>query len=259
MISKVKRLKWHGRWDARLKNLFARDGTLRRADTWILSVALALLILFFTGEILCGIRQASANKVTPLLRAALLTVICALFYLGSRLRAKHTDGDRLTPRLFVLFFFLYLYLLLTVTLTDKALGRVLDLTAPTAEQRAYYLEHFVNLHPFRSIYRVYLQGFFKGYIHGYYVLLNLLGNLLAFMPLSFFLPLFFKSQRRWYVLIPTVMLTVIVIEALQLWLMVGSCDVDDLILNTLGAVLMMLLLKLPTLRRWCRRWEDTFR
>ncbi|MBQ9131904.1 MAG: VanZ family protein [Clostridia bacterium] len=232
-----------------MKHPFAKGGILRRADTWILSSALALLILFFVGEILYGIRQYPVSKATPLVRTALLSVICAIFYLGSRLRARHTDGDRLTHRLFVLFFFLYLYLLLTVTLTDKALGRVLDLSAPTAEQRAYYLEHFVNFRPFHSIYQVYIRGFFKGYIHGYYVLLNLLGNLCAFMPLSFFLPLLFKSQRRWYVLIPTVALSVIAIEALQFWLMVGSCDVDDLILNTLGAWLTYALLKIPPLRR----------
>lgn len=66
---------------------------------------------------------------------------------------------------------------------------------------------------------------------------NLLGNILLFIPLGLFPPLLFpKMQRFWKVTVLTAGIMAAV-ELAQMLLLVGTCDVDDLILNVTGAAL----------------------
>lgn len=218
----------------------SRKTILCRADLWILIVAAILLALFALHEMTAH----TANR--PLTRALLLVVICLLFYAGGYLLAERTGNQRILKGFFLLFFFLYLYLLLSFTLLDPSMGRGDNSVYDQIEQtRKAYVSRFVNLVPLRSIYHVYIKGFLGGYVNAYYTLLNLLGNIFALMPLAFFLPYFFPAQKKWYLFLPTVLLTVILIEALQYLFMIGSCDIDDLILNAGGAFLFFLFLKLP--------------
>lgn len=217
---------------------------LAHADLWILTLAALALAVFFAYEI------AVRNTKMPISRSLLLCVICLLFYLGGYLLSKRTGNRLVLKRLFLLFFILYGYLLLSLTLLDPSMGRgensVYGHMKPT---RATYTERFVNLVPLRSIYHVYIKGFLKGYVNAYYTLLNLLGNVVALMPLAFFLPYLFPRQRKWYLFLPTVTAVVLLIEFLQYLFMIGSCDVDDLILNAGGAFLFFLFLNIPTVKK----------
>lgn len=66
---------------------------------------------------------------------------------------------------------------------------------------------------------------------------NLFGNVIMFIPLGFLLPLVFgKLRKLWKVLLITALIITFV-EILQLFTLVGSCDIDDLILNLLGAAM----------------------
>lgn len=69
------------------------------------------------------------------------------------------------------------------------------------------------------------------------VLINLLGNVVCFMPLGFMLPVL--SQRRWKGIRTTLLccLASVIVELTQLVSKLGSCDVDDVLLNTLGGFL----------------------
>lgn len=68
-------------------------------------------------------------------------------------------------------------------------------------------------------------------------IVNLGGNVIMFIPLGFFLPaLFPKLGKLWRTLLAAA-LTVIAVETAQLFLLVGSCDIDDLLLNLLGAAI----------------------
>jgi hypothetical protein len=53
---------------------------------------------------------------------------------------------------------------------------------------------------------------------------------------------------------PTLILSVVTVELLQFIFMVGSCDVDDLILNVTGGMLFFLFLRLPPLSRMADRF-----
>ncbi|MDE7121313.1 MAG: VanZ family protein, partial [Oscillospiraceae bacterium] len=64
---------------------------------------------------------------------------------------------------------------------------------------------------------------------------NLAGNLALFFPMGIFLPYFFKKQRHpfWFCLTLTVMICGA--EMIQALTLLGKCDIDDYILNMLGA------------------------
>ena len=95
----------------------------------------------------------------------------------------------------------------------------------------------LNLMPFRTL-RLFF-GLLRDH-RPYLVrtaLINLLGNVVMFVPLGLFLPLIFlRLQKLWRTLF-TVTLLIAVVEIAQLFTLLGSCDVDDLILNLLGAAL----------------------
>lgn len=229
-----------------MKRFGERIRSLFHADILVIFVASLFLILFAVAEVWGASRGA---PITPLYRTSILILICLLFYFGSLLNKQRTHSHRLLSGLFWLYFALYLYLLLNVTLLDASLGRWTLLPSAEENLREYYMEWYVNLKPFHSIYEIYIQGFIKGYVNEYYTLLNLLGNLCAFMPLAFFLPRFFKTQRRWYCLLPTVLLLICAVEGIQLLFMIGSCDIDDVILNFGGVLILFGILKIPPIRR----------
>ncbi len=71
----------------------------------------------------------------------------------------------------------------------------------------------------------------------------LLGNLVGFMPLGFFLPVLFTQEHSFKVFFFTVFSAIAVLELTQLLTMRGSFDIDDIILNTAGACLGFLITK----------------
>ena len=80
------------------------------------------------------------------------------------------------------------------------------------------------------------------------VLMNLLGNILLFVPFGFLVPLFWrKEEHHPLIIILMGCLFSAVVEVIQLQTGLGSCDVDDVILNTLGTVLGYLLFRLGNL------------
>ena len=108
-----------------------------------------------------------------------------------------------------------------------------------SERHLYYC----NLVPFKTI-REY-EGLLKsGRLVGL-SLINLLGNLFAFAPQGFFLPLLFPGKYsrfpRFFLL---ELLLISGVEILQFLTYRGSLDIDDLILNLSGACLFFALTKL---------------
>ncbi len=93
----------------------------------------------------------------------------------------------------------------------------------------------INLIPFHEIKRyinhVDSLGLFA-------VAANLLGNVILFMPLGYFLPSFFAKERlRPHFTIPVCMCISIAVEFSQFMTHTGSMDIDDVILNTLGGII----------------------
>ncbi len=101
-----------------------------------------------------------------------------------------------------------------------------------------------NLVPFKEIERFWKYREELG-IHSFY---NLIGNILIFVPAGFFVPILWKTKRGFVFTVCVTFWMSLIVEILQLLLRVGSFDVDDLLLNTLGGVVGYFLLTL--LEKW---------
>lgn len=82
-------------------------------------------------------------------------------------------------------------------------------------------------------------------------LVNLLGNVICFMPFGFLLPTISKSKiiKNVISVMILAMLFSLLIETAQLITKVGAFDVDDIFLNTVGGFLGYIVLKLTRLRK----------
>jgi glycopeptide antibiotics resistance protein len=88
-----------------------------------------------------------------------------------------------------------------------------------------------NFIPFRTI-GIYLANLDSGFW-----LRNLVGNLILLLPLGLVGPIVFPWLNRWlHVLLAAVAIS-LAIEIAQLWVPDRSADVDDLMLNVLGAMI----------------------
>lgn len=105
----------------------------------------------------------------------------------------------------------------------------------------------VNLVPFRTI-----RSFFRHFEWDVFMV-NIVGNMVMFMPWGFGLPLLWKKNQRWRRIVPMALGITLFIEASQLF--IGrSVDVDDLLLNfaggCIGAAVYFVLC------RWCPKIRD---
>ncbi|EPR09415.1 VanZ family protein [Ruminiclostridium papyrosolvens] len=66
---------------------------------------------------------------------------------------------------------------------------------------------------------------------------NILGNTVAFSPFGFFLPVLFRFCKRFTATILLSICFSLLIELVQFIFCLGSCDIDDIILNVLGSLL----------------------
>ena len=89
-----------------------------------------------------------------------------------------------------------------------------------------------NFIPFHTI-----QLYLHTKLRAEYSIENLFGNILIFVPLGFLIPLMFAHTRSSWKIFTISLLTSLVLETTQLITVLGSFDVDDLILNTTGGMI----------------------
>lgn len=119
---------------------------------------------------------------------------------------------------------LYLVLLTYYLFFAEAMGRNPDARA----------DYSYNLTLFKEIRRFIVYRDILGYEA---VFLNIVGNVVAFMPFGFILPEVWDQLNRWYTITLLGFVFSLCIEVAQLVRRVGSFDVDDLLLNTIGALI----------------------
>lgn len=93
----------------------------------------------------------------------------------------------------------------------------------------------MNLIPFRTL-RLFaglLDSSKPEYVRA--AIINLGGNIIMFIPLGLLLPRVFPKCTSLLRALLSTAAIITAVELLQLFTLVGSCDIDDLILNTLGA------------------------
>ncbi len=131
----------------------------------------------------------------------------------------------------------YILILGFLTLFYDQFGRDISNIAAWGSANANeLLKEHINLSPFSTI-KLMINGINHGNVTFWYFTKNVLGNILMLSPFAFLIPkVFIKINRFWKFMIIAVLLSVC-IELLQLLFLTGCCDIDDLILNTLGAAI----------------------
>lgn len=119
-------------------------------------------------------------------------------------------------------FIIYLCMMVYFLFFSEQLGR-------TPSDTYHY-----NLKPFTEIKR-YIN--YSREIGSFNVILNLIGNIVCFMPFGFVMPILSNKQRNIFKVTFLSFLCSVIIELIQLVSKLGSCDVDDVILNTMGGFL----------------------
>ncbi|MDD3220366.1 MAG: VanZ family protein [Lachnospiraceae bacterium] len=135
-------------------------------------------------------------------------------------------------------FVVYILLLIYFLFFAEWYGR-----GPVAIEREYHY----NLQPFYEIRRFWN---YRNQLGFRAVFLNLAGNVIGFLPFGFILPVISRWFRNFGMTVCSGFFLSVLIECIQLYSKVGSFDVDDMILNTLGAVLGYLLYAICD---WIRR------
>lgn len=108
-----------------------------------------------------------------------------------------------------------------------------------------------NFIPFKEIIRFWR---YRELLKAPAVCLNLLGNIVAFIPFGCLVPGLFQRCRRPLCAIACSFLFSFMVEMIQLIAKIGICDVDDMILNTVGGTIGVLLYLL-THWIWRRKHE----
>jgi len=141
-------------------------------------------------------------------------------------RSNKENMKKLTGRIALLLLAVYLLLLLDLTFLNPRYGRAAGLRG-------------INLVPFSTI-----MQYLTGYMTTRSIIINLLGNIVAFMPMGFLFPLVFAPARSFRRVLVISCLSTVLVEVTQYLTRSGISDIDDILLNVAGGILGYLLFKL---------------
>lgn len=100
-----------------------------------------------------------------------------------------------------------------------------------------YIKWNSNFIPFKTI-SEYIHRYNNNSINKSIVIKNIIGNIVVFAPMGILLPCIFTFLRKFKNFLIVMLVALIGIEIVQMITKVGSCDIDDVILNLSGALLL---------------------
>lgn len=134
------------------------------------------------------------------------------------------ETKTLIRRMGILLFVIYIIFLVYFLFFSEEYGRAAE------TQRVYRY----NLIPFVEIRRFWI---YREQLGTFAVFSNIFGNVIGFLPFGFILPVIFRRMNSGFLICVSGFILSLTVEVIQLVTKVGCFDVDDMILNTLGATL----------------------
>lgn len=167
--------------------------------------------------------------ITNITKVIYSLTLCALLFCSGSI----TDKEKNYKINIICYMIIYFILLISITMFSNRSG----LGIITKEYFDYYI-NTINLIPFKTIFE---------YIFGNSGTLaatkNIIGNLIMLMPLSILLIIKDDKYLKLRKQLPVILITVSLIEFTQFLLCVGQFDIDDFILNAVGAIIITLILR----------------
>jgi glycopeptide antibiotics resistance protein len=211
---------------------------------------LSLFILLFCIKI----RLTPHVYLETDIRLIILFISCLLIYINGYILTKKLNCTKKILKInLILYFIIYTITICTLTLFDEIFGRQGFVIIKWDKKLIdLYMKYSFNIVPFKTI-KLFAIGYMKGIVNFRNFSVNIIGNLCAFMPYGLFLPLIFKSINKYYKFLLTMIIIVILIELLQFVTMSGSCDIDDLILNVLGASIIYFIVRIKCINKFIHK------
>jgi len=126
----------------------------------------------------------------------------------------------------IVLFIIYLSFLIYSTFFDSFYGRDV-------------FRRHINIVPFKTIIK-----FLTSSSDYDLIVINIVGNVVAFMPMGFFLPIIFTRLKSVLRIFLVSLVATLSIEIFQYVFGVGTSDIDDVILNVFGGIMGYLVLKI---------------
>lgn len=154
-------------------------------------------------------------------------------------------GMKLIKRVFIIYcIILTIVLLFKYNLSLNSIMEKINSVSWSREQGAWN----INLVPFRTISsQLSLFGSIPAIVAK-----NLVGNIVVFIPFGSLLPLGYEKMRKCHRTLLAGLLYILFIELIQFVCMLGTFDVDDIILNSLGVFVGFIIFKI-ILKAWRHR------
>lgn len=137
-------------------------------------------------------------------------------------------------------FVLYLVVLLKVIVFKYPLTMLRDIAAAWSRNVFWEGLSGANFTLFRTI-KMYIRHWDNKGMNSFG---NLIGNVVAFIPLGYFLPRLWEPMRHLLICLLTGLLFICSIEVFQLISAFGIFDVDDILLNGIGVLLGFLIYRI---------------
>ena len=133
------------------------------------------------------------------------------------------NADRIGKITFILYIALMLWLLFGQRVSNDVQGGYWD-----------ELSQNINLVPFRTIGRYMDRLYNSAGKLNHQAVINLGGNVIMFIPLGFLLPFVSDRAKKLKNCFVMTFVVILSVELLQLATLLGSFDIDDLLLNIIG-------------------------
>ena len=211
----------------------------------IIFYVLSLFILLFCLKV----RLSSGIYIYTKIRLMLLVIACILIYLaGFILVEKLKYTKKILKINLIIYCIIYTVTIIMLTLFDEIFGRNgLVLVDWNKELLNSYMKYSFNIVPFSTI-RLFINGYLNDLVTFRDFSINIFGNLFALMPYGMFIPLIFKRINKYHKFLILMIILVIGIELLQFITLSGSCDIDDLIFNVMGASIIYFICRIKVVK-----------
>lgn len=206
---------------------------------------LSLFILLFCFRV----RLDSKIYIYTPIRMILLFISCLFIYMGGYISVKKLNyTNKILKVNLIIYFTIYTITIVTLTLFDEIFGRNgIVLVDWNKELLNSYMRYSFNIIPFDTI-KLFIYGYINELVTFKDFAINIFGNLFALMPYGMFIPLIFNKINKYYKFLILMIVLVVIIELLQFITLSGSCDIDDLILNVLGASIIYFICKIKCIK-----------
>jgi|GEM_PF-441920 len=198
-------------------------------------VSLTIALVSFALQMYDVLSYKIAFSLTMTFVLVMLQMV-GLLHFAYLHRASVKDPKRFIDIVQVLVFVIYIIDLSYELFFNPGLRHVADTVYP------------VNIYPFHTI-SLFITASVNGTLTWKTVILNLVGNLALFVPMGYFLYIFFEPCRKFVPYTLTMFLIISFCELSQVYFHVGTGDVDDIILNLFGGVVFWLVIQIPPVKK----------